>query len=273
MRGGPVVPERDVSRLPPEPHRVLRSGHLLVEQFEQPAALAGRKSDDLALARGEAWADEQRPLPTLGMDAYHRVDRQQRFGRDLPRIGRVGGEQTAVPAEAVLGAQLAGQAPQRSRQALIGRDEVGPSGVTAVRRDDVSTQDGPGRRIHQRRDVGVPAVVVRHLPRAELRLVTSAVDGQDLRKAGRRLVLIGMGGCELTELRREGDLLGVADRLAAEEDDLPAQEGRADLSDGLVVEVPAQVDAVDLSPGVAGERSDVDPQFVHDRCHRQVLQG
>ncbi len=118
----------------------------------------------------------------------------------------------------------------------------------------------------------MPAVVVRHLPRAELRLVTSAVDGQDLREAGRRLVLIGMGGCELTELRREGDLLGVADRLAAEEDDLPAQEGRADLSDGLVVEILAQVDAVDLSPGVTGERSDVDPQFVYDMRHRQVLQ-
>ncbi len=81
-----------------------------------------------------------------------------------------------------------------------------------------------------------------------------------------------MGGSDLTEPGAEGDLLGVADGLVAEEHDLPAQQGGTDLGDRGVVELLAQVDAVNLGSGVPGKRPDVDTQPLDGTCHRCVLQ-
>lgn len=117
---------------------------------------------------------------------------------------------------------------------------------------------GPSDLGHlQSGDVGVPAVVVGRDLLTELAFVAPAVDRQDLRETGRRLILMRMGRGHLPETGGERDLLTVADALVAEEDNLPAQQRLTDGGDGRVVEICSQIDPVNLGADVSSDRPDV----------------
>ena len=77
----------------------------------------------------------------------------------------------------------------------------------------------------------------------------------DLGMAVRRGVVVRMRVRELAELPGERDLLRVADRLVAEEHDLPPGERVRDGGVVLSRQRRAQVDAADLRAGVPGQRS------------------
>src|SRR4051812_41894408 len=76
MQCGPVVPERDATRLPLEANGVLGTVDLLEQQVEDVAALPWREVDYLA---GEARVDVQHRFPRVGVNPDHRMDRRQRI--------------------------------------------------------------------------------------------------------------------------------------------------------------------------------------------------
>jgi hypothetical protein len=164
----------------------------------------------------------------------------------------------------VLGPQRVGQPLERGGQALVGGDQVGPSGVAADAGDDVGPQDGGEGRVDRGRDVGVPAdervgavVVLADLVAVALDQALD-VDRVDLREPFGRAVVVGVGVGQLAEVAPEADLAGMVEPLAPEEEHAVAQQCGPDGGHGVVVEGLRDVEAVDLGPDLARDRSDVE---------------
>src|SRR5579883_1383667 len=64
-----VVPDRDIARLPPPAHRVLRSRDVILEDREQPLRVRAPQTDEAL----DEMACEERPLSRLGMHAHDRM--------------------------------------------------------------------------------------------------------------------------------------------------------------------------------------------------------
>ena len=70
MRGRPVVPERDVARIPFEAHRVFGAHNMLPQDLQYLGALPRSETDE-GLQEGRA--GEQHPLPGLRVDRHQRM--------------------------------------------------------------------------------------------------------------------------------------------------------------------------------------------------------
>jgi hypothetical protein len=67
---------------------------------------------------------------------------------------------------------------------------------------------------------------------------------------------------DLAEAARERLVLGGVEPLIAEEDDAVIEEGAPDGGHARVVEIGAQIDAVDLGPQGPGDGTDLDRQRI-----------
>ena len=156
------------------------------------------RSPDLAGAAGEAGTHEQGPLTGFRVHPHRGVVGDEVGLGDLAgTLAAFGGPRS----ELVPDVDAVGQLTELPGQTLIGGNEIGPRGVAAVRRQDIGTQDRRGRRIDERRHIGVPTVVVRRPLAAEVLVVAAAVDGKDLRKPAGGFSSCGCAGVTLPNRR------------------------------------------------------------------------
>ena len=79
---------------------------------------------------------------------------------------------------------------------------------------------------------------------------------------GLRALVVGVDE-DLAEAAREGLVARHVELLVAEEDDAVVEQGLADVADGALVEVRADVDIVDLGADGAGNGPHLDPAVAH----------
>ena len=79
---------------------------------------------------------------------------------------------------------------------------------------------------------------------------------------GLRALVVGVDE-DLAEAAREGLVARHVQLLVAEEDDAVVEQGLADVADGTLVEVRADVDIVDLGADGPGNGSHLDPAVAH----------